>query len=130
MHEAGANGVDNSRTIGSRQNALLALASHTANVDAYRARSKGVQWSSQLLAECSGWLKCDKAKLKSTACKELTFWHVHVFLPEAWSDASFVDMKRPRPMTDAGRNPVVLWNLEEQPFSTAESRKRSSVHSG
>jgi hypothetical protein len=40
-------------------------------------------------------------------------------------------MKRPRPMTDAGRNPVALWNLEEQqPFSTAESRKRSSVHSG
>ena len=75
MHEAGANGVDNSRTIGSRQNALLALASHTANVDAYRARSKEVQWSSQLLAECSGWLKCDKAKLKSTAGKELTFWH-------------------------------------------------------
>ena len=74
MHEAGANGVDNSRTIGSRQNALLALASHTANVDAYRARSKEVQWSSQLLAECSGWLKCDKAKLKSTAGKELTFW--------------------------------------------------------
>jgi len=35
---------------------------------------KGVQWSAQLLAECSGWLKCDKAKLKSTAGKELTFW--------------------------------------------------------
>ena len=94
MHEAGANGVDNSRTIGSRQNALLALAFHTAKVGAYRARSKGVQWSSQLLAECSGWLKCDKAKLKSTAGKELTFWHGAWFLPETWSDASFVDMKR------------------------------------
>jgi hypothetical protein len=90
MHEAGANGVDNSRTIGSRQNALLALASHTANVDAYRARSKGVQWSSQLLAECSGWLKCDKAKLKSTAGKELTSW----FSARGMARASFVNNQR------------------------------------
>ena len=128
MHEAGANGVDNSRTIGSRQNALLALASHTANVDAYRARSKEVQWSSQLLAECSGWLKCDKAKLKSTAGKELTFW---------FSARGMVRCKFYRQPKDRGQWPTQVaiqlccetWRSSSC-FPHPRAEVRSSVHSG
>ena len=95
---------------------------------AYRARSKGVQWSAQLLAECSGWLKCDKAKLKSTAGKELTFW---------FSARGMVRCKFYRQPKDRGQWPTQVaiqlccetWRSSSC-FPHPRVEVRSSVHSG
>jgi hypothetical protein len=126
MHTAGADGVDNSRAIGSDK--MRCSPFHTAKMGAYRARSKGVQWSAQLLAECSGWLKCDKAKLKSTAGKELTFW---------FSARGMVRCKFYRQPKDRGQWPTQVaiqlccetWRSSSC-FPHPRAEVRSSVHSG
>jgi len=128
MHTAGADGVDNSRAIGSdKMRCSLWLFIQPRWVLTVQDQ-KGVQWSAQLLAECSGWLKCDKAKLKSTAGKELTFW---------FSARGMVRCKFYRQPKDRGQWPTQVaiqlccetWRSSSC-FPHPRAEVRSSVHSG